>query len=48
MVKEKPIYCPNCNIKVSTEENEMFLVRQNDLKCPNCGTVVLRINKVIY
>lgn len=48
MREEHPIICPKCGKQVSTEEVEMFTYRQDDIKCPYCGAIVVSIPKVVF
>jgi len=48
MVEKTPIYCPNCKKLVGYQEDYMFMVLKEDIKCTDCGTVVIFAPQVRY
>jgi ribosomal protein S27AE len=38
----------NVNKILASQEDFTQMVIQNDIKCPRCGAVVIKANKVIY
>lgn len=43
------IYCQNCGASIGPEKNFRYMVIMNDIKCPKCHAIVLRVNNgIIY
>lgn len=47
MIIKTPIHCPHCNTIAGYQEDYMFYVMEHDLLCPQCGEVVIRMNKIM-
>ena len=49
MYREHPIICKHCGKDTGmTEEQFMYMVLQEDLKCPHCLKVVIEVQKVEF
>ena len=47
--KKNEILCPHCGKNTGyTHEGLMFLVLQDDLKCPYCNKIVIFANKINF
>ena len=48
MVESHPIICPECGKQVTTEENIRYLYLEYDIRCPNCDSIVIKTNNILY
>lgn len=49
MVRNHPLICPHCKKDTGmTEEQFMFFVITNDIRCPHCGEVIMKANQITY
>jgi len=46
MFRKHEIRCPKCNNFIGYSEDFMWMVIYEDVKCLNCGTIVIYANRI--